>query len=565
MKSNLIDTIRNKSLLVNAVVVLAITLGGILRFSKVGDHHNSYYTATVHSMLENVRNFLYGSFDPVGLVMVDKPPLAFWVQSIPASLLGTSGFTVSLTQSFLGTLAIGILYLVLKNNYGKVAGIAGALTLAVLPASVVIDRGNEPDSLLSFILLLAAVSIIRAVQTNNWKWLFIFGFLMGLAFNTKMLVAMIPLPALLFYFLMAKRHQLREFLIKGIFLTLILIITAGSWITFVALSPPSERPYVGSTANNSIVTLVLEHSGLNRFTSFIGPRPQQGNLPNLRPTPQQFNGFVQPNDSPPPAQNRPLSGQRNRDQSRNFRQFQPQIPMPQNSLATPFPDKPILRLISEPLAPQLGWLLPIGGFLSIASIILFIRKTRRRSKSEISDPSAEVDSNQEILWSGWLLLGLLVFGAANSTTTHPYYLVGLAVPLAATIGIGASKASQMITSRDSISMVIPAIVIAGIGYQAYGTYGAINQFIWAVTLALGISSSFILAIYLRRKSTPGLAIKWSLLIGAMSLFLIPTAISISAEGRSLNGFNRPVIQTPYPGTRTPVPRLPDQEQFNILE
>jgi 4-amino-4-deoxy-L-arabinose transferase-like glycosyltransferase len=565
MNSKLIYNIRIKSLLVYSSAILAVTLGGVLRFIKVGDHHNSYYTATVHSMLENFRNFAYGAFDPAGLVMVDKPPLAFWVQSIPASLLGTNGFSVSLTQSFLGTLAVAILYIVLSKNYGRIAGIAGAITLAILPASVVIDRGNEPDSLLSFILLLAAISIIRAVQTNNWKWLFIFGFLMGVAFNTKMLVAMVPLPALLFYFLLANRHQLRQFLIKGMFLTLILIITAGSWITFVALSPPAERPYVGSTANNSIVTLVLEHNGLNRFTSFIGPRSQQGIPPSVRPSRQQFNGFSQLNNPRPPSQSRPLSVQPNQAQSRDFRQFQPQIPKPQNSLGSPFLDKPILRLFSEPLAPQLGWLLPIGGFLSIASIILFIRKTRKISKSEFSNPSLETDSNQEILWSGWLLLGLLVFGVANSTTTHPYYLAGLAVPLAATIGIGTARASQMLFYKNPVSLVIPAIVIAGIVYQVYGTHGTINQFVWTAALALGITSSLILAIYLRRKTTPGKTVKWSLAVGVMSLLLIPTTISISAEGKSLNGFNRPAIQIPYPGNRPPQPGLPSSEQFKILE
>ena len=56
------------------------------------------------------------------------------------------------------------------RTFGRIAGIVSASVLAVLPASVIIDTRNEPDALVAFCLLLAAVCIVKAVQTSQWKW-----------------------------------------------------------------------------------------------------------------------------------------------------------------------------------------------------------------------------------------------------------------------------------------------------------------------------------------------------------------------------------------------------------
>ena len=49
---------------------------------------NEYYSAAVRSMSSSWHNFLYGSFDPSGLMTVDKPPLALWVQALSARVFG---------------------------------------------------------------------------------------------------------------------------------------------------------------------------------------------------------------------------------------------------------------------------------------------------------------------------------------------------------------------------------------------------------------------------------------------------------------------------------------------
>ena len=57
--------------------IIAIAL--MIRLSRLGDFHDLYYTVGIHSMTQSLSNFVYGSFDPVGLVTLDKPPSALWV------------------------------------------------------------------------------------------------------------------------------------------------------------------------------------------------------------------------------------------------------------------------------------------------------------------------------------------------------------------------------------------------------------------------------------------------------------------------------------------------------
>ncbi|MBI4329290.1 MAG: glycosyltransferase family 39 protein, partial [Chloroflexi bacterium] len=151
-------------------LLLAVALGAWLRFARLGDFHNNYYTATTASMLTSVKNFFFGSFDPGGVVTVDKPPVAFWIDSIPAAIWGVEAWTVTLPQVLMGTASILVLYLAIKPAFGRLAAAASALLLAVIPASVVIDSRNEPDALLSFTLLLAAASIMQAARTGKWQW-----------------------------------------------------------------------------------------------------------------------------------------------------------------------------------------------------------------------------------------------------------------------------------------------------------------------------------------------------------------------------------------------------------
>jgi len=80
---------------------LIVLLGTFLRFYELGAYSigNTYYAATVQSMLTSWHNFFFASFEPGGSVTVDKPPLGFWIQAVSAYFLGVNGFALALPQA----------------------------------------------------------------------------------------------------------------------------------------------------------------------------------------------------------------------------------------------------------------------------------------------------------------------------------------------------------------------------------------------------------------------------------------------------------------------------------
>jgi 4-amino-4-deoxy-L-arabinose transferase-like glycosyltransferase len=492
-------------------LLVAAAIGAFLRFSRLGEYDNSYYTATVTSMLQNAHNFFFASFDPAGMVMVDKPPVSFWVQAFPAAILGISSWSVTLPQAIIGTLAIVILYWTIRPVFGRLAAIVAALVLAVVPASVVIDSRNEPDSLLSVTLLLAAISIIRAVQTGKWRWLIAFGVLMGIGFNTKMLIAFIPLPAFLLYYILAAKHPLHQLVKRTITTIAVLLLVSVSWVTMIWLTPVENRPYVGSTPDNSIWTLVLRYNGINRFTEFIGTRPRAplqrlDRLPDQTGQPSSIAavplGPGGPQGIGPPAMNSEV------------------------------PNIGLLGLFSNPLANQLGWLLPVGLIsLMLVFVPVFPEEVYRRPSKLPTVLRASPTASQAILWGGWLATGLVVFGIANSTTTHPYYLVGVAVPLAATIGAGAPTLLNTFRRGSALSWLVVVVLIVSAMYQVYGSHTSAGDWIIAIVVAGVLFAVLVMAIGLWRNLQTEPLAGGALAIGASALLVIPLFGSLTAGGR----------------------------------
>src|ERR1041385_881963 len=69
-----------------ALLVLAALLN--LWALDVNGWANEYYSAAVRSMATSWHDFLYGSFDSAGVMTVDKPPLALWVQALSVKVFG---------------------------------------------------------------------------------------------------------------------------------------------------------------------------------------------------------------------------------------------------------------------------------------------------------------------------------------------------------------------------------------------------------------------------------------------------------------------------------------------
>ena len=98
---------------------------------------NDYYSAAVRSMAGSWHDFLYGSFDAKGLMTVDKPPLALWVEALSAKLFGFNSLAILVPQALMGVASVGPLYALPRRHFGRVAAAdapgGGALFTVELP------------------------------------------------------------------------------------------------------------------------------------------------------------------------------------------------------------------------------------------------------------------------------------------------------------------------------------------------------------------------------------------------------------------------------------------------
>jgi len=552
---------------VNCWLVVAVAVAFWLRFSRLGDFDNQYYTATVASMLQSVGNFLFASFDPAGIVMVDKPPVSFWIQAIPGAIFGVSSWSVTLPQIVAGTLAVVILYFAIKPAFGRVAALSACFVLAVIPASVVIDSRNEPDSLLSLALLIAAFFIMRAVRTRGWRWLIAFALAMGIGFNIKMLVAFVPLPAFLIYYIVATRMPLPQVLVRAGVATLIVFFASISWLSLVALTPPEARPYVGSTQDDSIWTLALKYNGLDRFNSFIDPR--RGSIPLIM-------------RSAPPNQTgqslNPRGSVEDRTGNQRFRQQQrlPIAPGAGRTLGQPVPAPEglgypllgvggqsvgppsnvlnargtgFLSLLSNPFAGQLGWLLPLGLFslMAVLASLLSDQVYRHPAKLVVSIRESE-PASQVILWGGWFATAVVVFGLASATTTHPYYLVGVAVPLAAILGISTAILWKCFQEGKVLAWVMPGALVGGVIYQIHNSNDSVGDWALALVSAIFMLAGLIMIVAVWKRLTSEPLAVGAVTAGFLSLLVIPMAVAITSGGRIAG----PGLANIRPATAPPV-------------
>ncbi|HIQ00698.1 MAG TPA: phospholipid carrier-dependent glycosyltransferase, partial [Anaerolineales bacterium] len=292
-----------------AGVLLLVVFLSFFRLEQEG-YGNLYYAAAVKSMLTDGHNFFFVSFDPGGFVTVDKPPLGLWVQAASAALLGFSGFSLILPQALAGVLSVGLIYHLMRRTFGPTAGLLAAAVLALTPISVAANRNNTMDSQLVLVLLLAAWTVLRAVETGRLRWLLVCAVLVGLGFNIKMLQAYMVLPAFYLLYLLASPLRWWKRLLHLALATAVLLTISLAWAVAVDLTPPDERPYVGSSQSNSALELIIGHNGLSRLlpgglralTGAGGPGQARRSDPGGRPPPGQTQGLPLPAGRPPVGQ-----------------------------------------------------------------------------------------------------------------------------------------------------------------------------------------------------------------------------------------------------------------------
>jgi 4-amino-4-deoxy-L-arabinose transferase-like glycosyltransferase len=338
---------------------------------------NDYYSAAVRSMSSSWHNFLFASADPSGVMTVDKPPLALWVQALSVRVFGYGSLSMLVPQALMGVASVGLTYDLVRRRFGRAAGFAGGLALALTPITVAISRHNNPDALLVLCCVAALWFALRALEDGRTRWLVLAGVCVGLGFETKMLVALVVVPGIaLAYLLVAPRGRaraLRQLLAGGA----AMLVVGGAWPLLVALTPAAARPWISGTSDNSILSLIFEYNGVGRVDGQSGG--PGGGGPGGGGGGSVFGGEAGP-----------------------------------------------LRLLNSALGGQAGWLL---GFVLLSGIGLLVgTRLRRRDRR----------TGWLVAVGGAFLVTAVLFSAASGIF-HPYYVSLLAPFAAALVGAGAAQ------------------------------------------------------------------------------------------------------------------------------
>jgi 4-amino-4-deoxy-L-arabinose transferase-like glycosyltransferase len=491
--------------LLGAVRPQHVALAGILALSAILSAHrlsqngyaNTFYSAGVKSMLRSWHNFLFVSFDPGGLVTIDKPPLGVWVQAASAELFGLSPLSLLLPEAIISTLAVAALYRVLSRRLGTAAGLAGALALAVFPSFVAVSRDNGVDPLLILLMVLACGAALNAIEDGRWRWLLACAALVALAFNTKTLAAYLIVPGIaLAYLLCAPGSWLRR---VGMLLVALVVMILGSfsWIALVELTPASQRPYVGSSTNNTELGLTFSYNGFGRVEGEAGGPGQVHVSAGAR------------------VQSAPRSStvsRRRVDRLAGHPSVRPApSPMlPDGRLRDPIsfggPTGP-LRLFESRLADQGAWMLPFAlvGLLAFALLVLDGRRARR-------DPRVAL----LIVLGGWLLVELVILSFSKGIV-HPYYISAVGPGAAAMVAAGALALSRFAQQRDWRVLLLPCAVIATVIAQlSILRYQHYLQ--WFTPVLIGGALIGMAAMALRRLAAPAMGLLVCLLLVAPAAY-----------------------------------------------
>jgi len=473
--------------LVALAAIIALAAG--LRFANLSalGYINHYYSAAITSMLQSWHNFFFVAAEPGGSVSVDKPPVGLWIQAISAFIFGVNTFGLLLPEILAGIFSVILIYHLVQRSFGVVAGLLAALALAITPVVVATDRNNTMDSTLILTLLLAAWAFIKATETSKLRYLLLGAVLVGIGFNMKMLEAFLPLPAFYALYFLGSADRILPKLGKLALATVVLLVISLSWAFIVDSTPSNLRPYVGSSGDNSVFSLITGYNGIDRLLGMGGGRGGFGGGPFGGGAPpsgrfgqpgQRGNGGFPPNGANGQGMFSNGSSQ-TANPSGLFGSLAGTISRAFNSGGrggfSGVGQSGPLRLFIPPLSNEVSWLLPFALFSGI--FLLF----QERLHWPIAPKHQAV-----VLWSVWLLTDVIFFSIANFF--HEYYMSMLAGPLVALVGIGAIELWRLREKLPWLAITLLAAAVASTLLLQNFTAAAYLKTIWWRPMVLGLAA-----------------------------------------------------------------------------
>ncbi len=456
-----------------ALVALAAVL--YLLNLTVSGFANTYYSAAAQAASQSWSAWFFGSLDAGNFITVDKPPLATMLMGLSVRILGLTSFAILLPEALAGVATVAVVYAIVRRGFGPAAATIAGLVTALTPAAVLMFRYNNPDALLTLLLVLAAGSLLRALDGGRLRWVIAAAVLVGLAFNTKYLQAYLVLPAFALTWFVAAPTNLRRRLVGLAVAGVAVLVSSGWWVLAVELIPAASRPFIGGSTNNSALDLVFGYDGLSRlFGQGGGPGGGAAGGPGAG------GGF---------------SG-------------------------TPG----LLRLFNAELGGQVGWLVPFAliGLLTGLALRLRVPRTDRRRAAYL-------------LWGGWLLVHAVMF-SFMSGILHSYYSVVLAPAIGALVGMASVDlwALRRRVELGGVPLGIAFAVSAVVGWQLLLRSPGFVPWLAPLVLVSGLGAAVLVALPLG----PGVGARIALAGVALGLAAVlagPAAYAIDTMQTAYGG------------------------------
>jgi 4-amino-4-deoxy-L-arabinose transferase-like glycosyltransferase len=134
-----------------------------------------------------------------------------------------------------------------------------------------IFRFNNPDALLTFLLVVSAWALLHSVERGSLRWMAFAASLVGLAFLTKYLQAYLVLPGYALVFGFSANTTLRRRLIGLVVALVTVFVTSGWWVAIVEMIPTGSKPFIGGSTSGSPLDLIFGYDGLGRIFGGSGP------------------------------------------------------------------------------------------------------------------------------------------------------------------------------------------------------------------------------------------------------------------------------------------------------
>ncbi|GGM43791.1 hypothetical protein GCM10012275_13500 [Longimycelium tulufanense] len=385
------------------VLVLATALGYGWELDR--NQLLNYYSAAVRSMSQSWTTFVFGAQDPSGTLTLDKLPGSFWLEALSVRAFGFHNWSVLLPHVAEAVLAVIVLHRVTRRWWGPVAGILAAAALAVTPMVGALAKAEIADMLLMLLLLLAVAAWQRSVETGRLRWLLLSGVWVGFAFHVKMVQAWAVLPALgVGYLVAAGRNpavlwrRAGQLLLAGV----TTLAVSSLWIVLVLLTPASARPYVDGSMDNSPISMVFGYNALGRFG--VGDDLGMGGG---------------------------LGAQIGSGTGTHW-----------------------LYLLSDQVAPQVGWLYP----LALAGLLLGIAWPDPAPRAAWARAGC-------VMWGVWLLAHVVAFSLGH--VAHSFYVAALAPPVAALAATALTTMWSAYRQEGWRKWLLPLMIAVSTVWSAY--------------------------------------------------------------------------------------------------